>query len=115
MIPLKILSTGVAVPAGRVTSAELDARLGFPNGYVQRRSGVVHRYHADSRESQSELGAKALHAALARAVLYSAWGVIRFEPGSACRSTIRVSYTERYGLWVPFQSDVFSVCTAPHT
>ena len=67
MIPLKIVSTGVAVPAQQVTSAELDARLGFPNGYVQRRSGVVHRYHAGARESQSELAAKALHAALARA------------------------------------------------
>jgi len=67
MIPLKILSTGVAVPAQRITSAELDAKLGFPDGSVQRRSGVIHRYHAGSSESQSELGAKALQAALARA------------------------------------------------
>jgi len=67
MIPLKIVSTGVAVPAQQVTSAELDVRLGFPNGYVQRRSGVVHRYHAGARESQSELVAHAgSHAGILR-------------------------------------------------
>lgn len=66
---LKIISTGVALPPRCITSAELDVSLGKTAGYVERRSGIVRRYHAASDESQAELGAKALHHALQAASL----------------------------------------------
>lgn len=66
---VKIISTGVAIPPGRVTSAELDIRLGKAAGYVEKRSGIIERYHAALDESQAELGAKALHNALQAASL----------------------------------------------
>lgn len=66
MIPLRLIATGKALPAECVTSAALDVRLRHPEGFVQKRSGVVHRYFAASHESQSELAAKALHDALRR-------------------------------------------------
>lgn len=67
--PLKIIATGIALPPGRVTSADLDIRFGYQAGYVEKRSGIVWRYHAGYNESQAELGAKALHHALRNASL----------------------------------------------
>lgn len=61
---LKIISTGIALPANKVTSAELDSRLGKPQGYVEKRSGIGWRYHAFHDDSQAELAAQALHNAL---------------------------------------------------
>ena len=60
----KIIATGIALPPTRVTSAELDARLGKPAGYVEKRCGIAWRYHASLRDSQAELAAQALHQAL---------------------------------------------------
>lgn len=62
---IKLIATGMALPPNRVTSAELDRRLGKPSGYVERRSGILHRYHATPDASQAELAARALHDALA--------------------------------------------------
>lgn len=61
---VKIISTGVALPAHKVTSASLDTRLGKPQGYVEKRSGIAWRYHATDDASQAELAAEALHNAL---------------------------------------------------
>lgn len=63
-VPLKIMASGVALPPGCVTSAMLDERLGFRPGYVEKRSGITHRFHADHQASQAQLGADALDAAL---------------------------------------------------
>jgi 3-oxoacyl-[acyl-carrier-protein] synthase-3 len=66
MVPLKIVSTGKALPSQRVTAAELDAKLGRPAGYTLDKGGVRERHFASAEETQGELGAKALHDALAR-------------------------------------------------
>jgi 3-oxoacyl-[acyl-carrier-protein] synthase-3 len=66
LLPLKIIATGTALPPQCVTSAALDARLHKPAGYVEERSGIVHRFHATNDASQAELGAAALHDALKR-------------------------------------------------
>ncbi|BCQ41244.1 hypothetical protein ERHA54_38470 [Erwinia rhapontici] len=63
-VPLKIIASGVALPPGCVTSAMLDERLGMKPGYVEKRSGIAHRFHADHQASQAQLGADALAAAL---------------------------------------------------
>ncbi|PIT50138.1 3-oxoacyl-[acyl-carrier-protein] synthase III C-terminal domain-containing protein [Snodgrassella alvi] len=65
-IPLKILSTGAAIPARCVTSSELDRRFNKPDGYVQRRSGIEHRFHITDDVSQAQLAAMALSDALQR-------------------------------------------------
>ncbi|HYA59072.1 MAG TPA: hypothetical protein VED85_01810, partial [Burkholderiaceae bacterium] len=67
LLPIAILSTGKALPGSKVTSAELDARLSKPAGWVQKRSGIVYRHHAHIDEHQSAVAAEALHDALARA------------------------------------------------
>ncbi|KAA9000109.1 ketoacyl-ACP synthase III [Affinibrenneria salicis] len=66
LIPLKIVSTGAALPPNQVTSDELDIRLNKPAGYVASRSGIIYRYHADNQASQAGLGAAALNDALQR-------------------------------------------------
>ncbi|MFM0322292.1 3-oxoacyl-[acyl-carrier-protein] synthase III C-terminal domain-containing protein [Caballeronia glebae] len=94
MLPLSILSSGKALPAHRVTSAELDITLAKPSGYVEKRSGIRYRYHAGPDESQSALAARALDDALARGgidassidLLLSASGVQEQAlPSTACR------------------------------
>jgi len=67
VLPLKILSTGAALPKHCVTSSELDLRLGKKPGYVEKRSGIVHRFHAADDASQAELAVAALDDALTRA------------------------------------------------
>ncbi len=66
LLPLKVIATGVALPPDRVASSTLDARLGKPAGYVEKRSGIVYRYHAADDASQAELAAAALQDALIR-------------------------------------------------
>lgn len=65
LLPLKIIATA-ALPPNRVASSTLDARLGKPAGYVEKRSGIVYRYHAADDASQAELAAAALQDALAQ-------------------------------------------------
>ncbi|WP_426144012.1 3-oxoacyl-[acyl-carrier-protein] synthase III C-terminal domain-containing protein [Pseudomonas sp. DWP3-1-2] len=66
LLPLKIIATGVALPPGRVDSSALDTLLNKPAGYVEKRSGVLHRFHATTEASQAELASQALKDALAR-------------------------------------------------
>ncbi|MDR1461648.1 MAG: ketoacyl-ACP synthase III [Azoarcus sp.] len=66
LLPLKIIATGTALPPQCITSAELDIRLHKPAGYVEKRSGIVHRFHATDDASHAELAAAALHDALGR-------------------------------------------------
>jgi 3-oxoacyl-[acyl-carrier-protein] synthase III len=65
---LRILSTGAALPAEAVTSAELDVRLGLPSGTVEKRTGVRVRYF-QTRGGPATLAAEAAHRALAAAGL----------------------------------------------
>lgn len=65
-VPVKIISTGTALPPDCVESAALDARLGKTAGHVEKRSGIVHRFHASNKASQAELAVAALDDALNR-------------------------------------------------
>lgn len=66
LIPVKVVSTGTALPPNRVESSALDDRLGKKAGYVKKRSGIEYRYHASDDASQAELAAAALDDALER-------------------------------------------------
>ena len=68
-LSLQLIATGQALPASAVTSEELDVRHARPAGTTYRESGVKSRYLASETETQSELGARALHDALRRATL----------------------------------------------
>ncbi|MBN3751631.1 ketoacyl-ACP synthase III [Paraburkholderia sp. Tr-20389] len=65
ILPVRILSSGKALPGRKVTSHELDVRLSKPSGWVQKRSGIAYRFHAHDCESQSDIAAQALHDAFA--------------------------------------------------
>lgn len=67
MLQLKIVSTGIAIPALRVTSSTLDIRLGLRQGVVEAKSGVTSRQFSAKTQLQSELAADAVNNALARA------------------------------------------------
>lgn len=69
MTPLRIVASGKAVPKASVSSASLDITLGHPDGYTFQKSGVRSRFLAAPDESQSRLGAAALHDALRNANL----------------------------------------------
>lgn len=69
MIPLKIVSTGKAVPSRVVSAEEIDALQGFPPGFTFSKGGVRSRHFASDEDSQGALGAAALRDALDRAGL----------------------------------------------
>ncbi|MFC0227292.1 3-oxoacyl-[acyl-carrier-protein] synthase III C-terminal domain-containing protein [Serratia aquatilis] len=66
LLPLKIIATGTALPPKCVESSVLDRQLNKPNGYVEKRSGIIHRFHASNDASQAELAAAAIEDALVR-------------------------------------------------
>lgn len=59
-LPLKLIATGKALPEQKVYSYELDKRLNKPAGYVQKRSGIIYRHHADLSLSQAQLAGQAI-------------------------------------------------------
>ena len=63
-IPMKIISTGVALPPNKVTANELDKILKKPLGYSLRYSGIEYRYLADDQLDQATLAVEALNNAL---------------------------------------------------
>ncbi|MFE4569536.1 beta-ketoacyl-ACP synthase III [Paenibacillus chitinolyticus] len=65
---VKVLGTGIYLPEKRVTAEDMDRRLGKPDGWVYKKSGVKVRHYAEN-ESVSQMGAKAAFAALADAGL----------------------------------------------
>lgn len=69
MLSLRIIASGVAVPAQRVSSAALDAQLQLRAGTVEKKSGIIARYLAPAHLAQSELAAQAVRHALLRAGL----------------------------------------------
>lgn len=66
VLPLKIIATGAALPPGCIESAALDRQLNKPVGYVEKRSGIIHRFHASNQASQAALAVAALDDALVR-------------------------------------------------
>lgn len=67
-VPLQIVSTGKYLPPRQVSAAELEVQLGLEPGWIEAKSGVSVRHFVTS-ETNSDLGAKALEQALARAGL----------------------------------------------
>ncbi len=63
----RIVSWGYSVPDRRVTSAELEARLGLEAGWIERRTGIRERRYAGPGEATSELAVRAGADALAKA------------------------------------------------
>ena len=62
-LPLRLDGTGTAVPATRLLSSEIDARLGRKEGWLYRRTGVFSRFVLD-REDQVDLAVTASQRAL---------------------------------------------------
>lgn len=64
---IAILGTGHVLPHCEVLSSELDIKLNYPSGYIERVSGVRKRHFANSWETAAALGAaaavRALHSA----------------------------------------------------
>lgn len=63
---MKILGTGICLPDCLITSEELEKKLGFKYGVVEKASGVRKRYHA-TLETTSEMGARAAKKAMENA------------------------------------------------
>lgn len=62
-LPVRIAGVGAFLPALRVSSAELEARLGLPDGWVEHVTGVRERRYAVT-ETTVEMGAEAARRAL---------------------------------------------------
>jgi len=65
---IKVLGTGKYLPKRQVTAAELDARLGVPAGWVEKKSGVSVRHYVTD-ETAAQMGAIAALQALEAAGL----------------------------------------------
>lgn len=65
-IHVKILGTGAYLPSRFLTSPELEKKLGFKEGVIEKASGVRSRYHVVN-ETTSEMGAKAATEAMQNA------------------------------------------------
>ncbi|MET3287547.1 beta-ketoacyl-ACP synthase III [Brevibacillus fluminis] len=63
---IAITGTGMYVPPRRVTSSELDQRLGLADGWTAKKTGVLERRYTEG-ETSSQMGAKAARAALEQA------------------------------------------------
>ncbi len=63
----RIASVGHAVPDLRVTSAELEVRLGLESGWIERRTGIRERRYAAPDEATSDLAIRAGADAILRA------------------------------------------------
>ena len=86
-----IRSIGSYVPARVVTNEELEARYGFEQGWIERRTGILQRRFADESESTSDLAVEAARRAMASAnVLASDIDLLivgTFTPDFTCPST----------------------------
>ena len=67
-LPVRLAGLGWYLPARRVTSAELEAQLNIPSGWVERTTGVRERRYATAETSVS-MGVAAARMALDRAGL----------------------------------------------
>ncbi len=61
--PVKLLGMGTYLPPNKVSSASLESRLGMPDGWSMKYSGVRERRHVTT-ESSGYMGARAIEAAL---------------------------------------------------
>ena len=86
-----IRSIGSYVPSRVVTNEELEARYGFEQGWIERRTGILQRRIADESESTSDLAVEAARRAMASAnVTASEIDLLivgTFTPDFTCPST----------------------------
>jgi len=68
LLPVRIAGLGSYLPARRVTSVELEERLGLPPGWIERRTGVRERRY-NTGETVAFMAAAAIRQALADAGL----------------------------------------------
>jgi 3-oxoacyl-[acyl-carrier-protein] synthase III len=68
-LPIKIAGLGRALPEQIITSTALEQQHGLEAGWIERRSGVRERRWVTAEESNSGLGATAVHEAVANAGL----------------------------------------------
>ncbi|MFM2344528.1 MAG: hypothetical protein RLZZ210_1139 [Pseudomonadota bacterium] len=57
---MKILATGIGLPADLISNEFLDEKLEMPAGYSLEKSGIKQRYFSARNELQSDLAAKAV-------------------------------------------------------
>jgi len=69
LFSVRVLGTGVFLPAQQVTAADLDQKLGLPAGSTLARNGVETRYFVNECESAGAMSAAAIQKALAVANL----------------------------------------------
>jgi 3-oxoacyl-[acyl-carrier-protein] synthase III len=62
--PSAIVGVGSALPEHRVTSAQIEARLGLETGWIERRTGIIERPIADPDQATSDLAVRAGERAL---------------------------------------------------
>jgi 3-oxoacyl-[acyl-carrier-protein] synthase-3 len=67
-LPVRFAGLGWYLPESRVTNAELEARLGLPAGWIERKTGVLERRYA-SGETPAAMAASAARAAITGAGL----------------------------------------------
>ncbi|AZV80541.1 ketoacyl-ACP synthase III [Parasedimentitalea marina] len=67
-LSVQVAGTGHCVPSTRVTSEEIDTKMGFPCGYLTRASGVRSRYVCD-QEDQVDMAVDACQKAITAAGL----------------------------------------------
>lgn len=66
LIPIKVISTGVALPSEKIEALALDKKINKPAGYSFKRSGILYRYYANEDLNQADLAAQAINDALVR-------------------------------------------------
>lgn len=69
MLSFILKGLGCAQADQKVTSAQLDEQLHLKSGYIEKRSGVKHRFYLNQKTSQSAFAAMAVQDALANAHL----------------------------------------------
>lgn len=69
MLNIKIIGIGRYLPYTKVSSVELDSKLGLPLGSIEKKSGLISRHFALAQETTSYMGAQAALEALKNAEL----------------------------------------------
>ena len=67
MIGTRISGMGHYVPERLVTNAEIEARLGLEDGWIESRVGITSRYYAADSQALTDLARPAAHMALGEA------------------------------------------------
>jgi 3-oxoacyl-[acyl-carrier-protein] synthase III len=109
----RIAAVGHALPERRVTSAELETRLGLEAGWIERRTGIRERRVAAPGEATSDLAVRAAADALGRASLSAPVGLLLLAtstPDHPLPPTAPL-VAHRLGLTACGALDLTSACT----